>query len=149
MQSFVRGISNAKKIVIALAPTSGKPGLPNNPIRAEAIAADVINCARAGASVVHLHARDEAGRLSRWPSRQKAQRAAIAYLAGKFAPGREYTENEVNFLLMDWHSFGDWALLRRALYDWKFLDRESDGTRYRLRPAPPAAEGTGAPARTS
>jgi len=53
-----------KKIVIALAPTSGKPDMPNNPIRAEAIATDVINCARAGASVVHLHARDEAGRLS-------------------------------------------------------------------------------------
>jgi 3-keto-5-aminohexanoate cleavage enzyme len=53
-----------KKIVIALAPTSGKPGLPNNPIRAEAIAADVINAVRAGASVVHLHARDEAGCLT-------------------------------------------------------------------------------------
>jgi hypothetical protein len=90
---------------------------------------------------------DDAGRLSRWPSRQKVQRAAIAYLAGKFTPGREYTEREANFLLMDWHSFGDWAMLRRALYDWKFLDRESDGTRYRLRPATPAtADESGAPA---
>jgi 3-keto-5-aminohexanoate cleavage enzyme len=53
-----------KKIVIALAPTSGKPGIANNPVRSEAIAADVINCARAGASVVHLHARDEEGRLT-------------------------------------------------------------------------------------
>ncbi len=53
-----------KKIVIALAPTSGKPGMPNNPIQPAAIAADVIDCARAGASVVHLHARDRQGRLS-------------------------------------------------------------------------------------
>jgi hypothetical protein len=91
---------------------------------------------------------DDAGRLARWPSRQKVQRAAIAHLAGKFAPGREYTESEVNFLLMDWHAFGDWALLRRLLCDWKFLQRESDGTRYRLRPAPPAgADEARAPAR--
>lgn len=53
-----------KKIVIAVAPTSGKPNLANNPIRSEDIAYDVINCARAGASVVHLHARDEAGSLT-------------------------------------------------------------------------------------
>lgn len=84
---------------------------------------------------------DESGRLARWPSRQKTQRMAIAYLAGKFDPDREYTEREVNFLLMDWHLFGDWAILRRALYDWKHLDREPDGSRYRLRPASPAVEG--------
>lgn len=85
---------------------------------------------------------DDAGRLARWPSRQKTQRMAISYLAGKFAPDREYTEREVNFLLMDWHLFGDWALLRRALYDWKHLDREPDGSRYRIRslPSPSAGE---------
>jgi 3-keto-5-aminohexanoate cleavage enzyme len=53
-----------RKIVIALAPTSGKPAMVNNPVRSQAIATDVINCARAGASVVHLHARDEQGRLT-------------------------------------------------------------------------------------
>ncbi len=79
---------------------------------------------------------DDRGRLFRWPSREKVQRMAVAYLAGKFEPGREYGEQEVNFLLLEWHSFGDWALLRRLLYNWKHLDREPDGSRYRLRPAP-------------
>ena len=76
---------------------------------------------------------DESGRLFRWPAKQKTQRIAIDYLAGKFESGREYSEQEVNFLLMEWHTFGDWAMLRRLLFDWRHLDRERDGSRYRLR----------------
>jgi hypothetical protein len=79
---------------------------------------------------------DDAGRLTQWPTRQKVQRMAIAYLATRFESGREYREREVNEVLVEWHSFGDWALLRRLLFDWCYMDRESDGTRYRLRPAP-------------
>lgn len=85
---------------------------------------------------------DDAGRLTQWPSRQKVQRMAAALLAAHFEAGREYTEPEVNFLLMNWHTFGDWALLRRVLFDWKHLDRESDGTRYRLREAPRPGAGS-------
>jgi hypothetical protein len=78
---------------------------------------------------------DEHGRLVQWPTRQRVQRMAIELLATRFEPGREYTEQEVNFLLLEWHTFRDWALLRRLLYDWKHLDREPDGSRYRLRAA--------------
>lgn len=77
---------------------------------------------------------DDAGRVSRWPARQMTQRLVIDYLARKFEPGREYAEQDVNFLLLEWHTFRDWALLRRLLHDWGYLDRESDGSRYRLRP---------------
>ncbi|MFN8587008.1 MAG: DUF2087 domain-containing protein [Candidatus Eisenbacteria bacterium] len=87
---------------------------------------------------------DERGVLFRWPSREKVQRMAIEHLASRFEPGREYTEQEVNFLLLEWHSFGDWALLRRLLFNWKHLDREPDGSRYRLRAPVPAS-----PARTT
>jgi hypothetical protein len=79
---------------------------------------------------------DDRGRLYRWPARQKVQRMAAAYLADRFEPDREYSERDVNFLLMEWHTFGDWALLRRMLFDWRFLDRERDGTRYRRRTPP-------------
>lgn len=82
---------------------------------------------------------DEQGRLFRWPSRQKVQRMALAALALHFEPAREYAEPDVNFLLMEWHTFGDWAMLRRMLVDWHFLDRERDGSRYRLRPVAPEA----------
>src|SRR5262245_14499712 len=73
---------------------------------------------------------DTDGRIRQWPTRQKIQRMAAAVLARRFEPGRDYTETEVNMLLMDGHTFADWALLRRRLYDWRFLDRESDGSRY-------------------
>jgi len=78
---------------------------------------------------------DDDGRIKQWPVRQKVQRMAIAYLAARFEPGRDYHEREVNELLLRWHTFGDWALLRRLLFDWRFLDRESDGSRYWLRRA--------------
>jgi hypothetical protein len=76
---------------------------------------------------------DDEGRISQWPSRQKIQRMAAALLARRFEPGRQYTEAEVNMLLMDGHTFADWALLRRLLYDWRFLDRKSDCSLYWLR----------------
>jgi hypothetical protein len=77
---------------------------------------------------------DDGGRMTQWPVRRKVQLMAIAYLATKFEPGREYLEREVNEVLVEWHTFGDWALLRRLLFDWRYMDRERDGTRYRLRP---------------
>ena len=64
---------------------------------------------------------------------------AIAYLATKFEMGREYPEREVNDVLLEWHTFKDWALLRRLLFDWCYMDRERDGSRYRLRPSTGAA----------
>jgi len=75
---------------------------------------------------------DESGRLRQWPARHKVQKMAVALLALRFEHGREYSEKDVNFTLMDGHTFADWALLRRNLVDWGFLARESDGTRYRL-----------------
>src|SRR6266581_9552307 len=82
---------------------------------------------------------DDHGRLKQWPTRQKVQRMSVGYLATRFQPGREYSEREVNELLMDWHTFRDWALLRRVMFDWGLIDRERDGSRYRLRTAPPSA----------
>ena len=77
---------------------------------------------------------DDEGRIVQWPTRQKVQRMAAALLVRRFEAGRHYSETEVNARLMDGHTFGDWALLRRVLCDWRYLDRESDGSRYWLRP---------------
>ena len=63
---------------------------------------------------------------------------AIALLATRFEPGREYSEQETNALLMDGHTFADWALLRRSLVDWDYMSREPDGSRYRLHAGAPA-----------
>lgn len=83
---------------------------------------------------------DRAGRLRQWPVKQRLQRLAVAYLATRFEAGRVYSERQVNLVLRDWHTFGDWALLRRMLYDWGYLDRDATGRRYWLVavPAPDA-----------
>ena len=62
---------------------------------------------------------------------------AATWIAMRFERGREYTEQQVNFMIIEGHTFGDWAIIRRSLVDWRYLDRESDGSRYRLRPDAP------------
>ncbi len=51
-----------EKIIIVVAPVGANIAPPSvNPVSAEAVAAEVVACARAGAAMVHLHVRDEAG----------------------------------------------------------------------------------------
>lgn len=79
---------------------------------------------------------DDEGRVTAWPSQKKraAQNAILVYLAAKFEDGRIYSEREVNDLLSQYHTFGDWALLRRELFEHGLLNREKDGSTY-WRPA--------------
>lgn len=77
--------------------------------------------------------RDEQGRLTIWASsrnKKHIQHLSLTYLISKFEFERDYTEREVNELLNNWHTFGDPALLRRELYEAKFLGREKNGSRY-------------------
>jgi len=85
---------------------------------------------------------DADGKVTRWPARrhvQRDQKAILDYLIGKFERDVIYSEKEVNAILNTWHTFGDWALLRRELYDHEYLDRTPDGKQYWLR-KPHAAE---------
>lgn len=73
---------------------------------------------------------DAQERVTTWPAKQQDKRLVLAYLATKFEAERHYTEKEVNALLNAWHTFADYALLRRYLFDYGWLDRERDGSRY-------------------
>jgi addiction module RelB/DinJ family antitoxin len=75
---------------------------------------------------------DEQGRLKRYPAKRKRQIYALIYLASKFERDRLYTEIEINHLISSWHTFNDWALLRRDLLDSRFLNRKKDGSEYWL-----------------
>ena len=86
---------------------------------------------------------DANGKLTAFPAKRKMKVYCLFYLAGKFEAGREYTEREVNELLLDWHTFADPATLRRELYDYGFLDRSRDGKVYRLAETQPAPEALG------
>ena len=71
-------------------------------------------------------------RLKKHPAKYKNKVLAWFYLASKLEPGRRYTEKEINQILCDWHTFEDWAMLRRELYDGRFVDREPNGSWYWL-----------------
>ncbi|MCL2030694.1 MAG: DUF2087 domain-containing protein [Oscillospiraceae bacterium] len=81
---------------------------------------------------------DAEGRLKQYPAKRKRQVFALYYLASKLEPGRRYSEKEINQALQCWHTFEDWATLRRDLCDGRFLARERDGSFYWLEDPQPA-----------
>ena len=75
---------------------------------------------------------DKDGKLTQWPSKPAKRTTALQDLSEKFEPGRAYHEREVNELLKAWHTYSDWALLRRELVTVGLLSRNDDGSEYRL-----------------
>ena len=75
------------------------------------------------------------GQLTKLPQKQKVRQVLLAYLAGKFDPERIYNEREVNAICENWHTFGDYFLLRRELVEHGLLCRKRDGSAYWRPPA--------------
>lgn len=73
---------------------------------------------------------DSDGRVTRWPRQAIAREKVLQYLAEKFEPGRQYPEKEVNDILKRFHTFGDWALLRRELFEAGKLGRDPKLAQY-------------------
>ena len=67
------------------------------------------------------------GRIERVPARRKVRAAVLLEVLGRFEPGRDYSEPEVNEVLLGVHE--DFAYLRRELVNYHYLER-ADG-RYR------------------
>ena len=67
------------------------------------------------------------GRIERVPAKRKVRAAVLLEVLSRFEPGRDYSEKEVNEVLLGVHE--DFAYLRRELVNYHFLERE-DG-RYR------------------
>lgn len=83
--------------------------------------------------IVRGYLRD--GRLTTIPSQRKRRAAVLRALAGRFEPGRTYTEREVNEVIRDWHD--DVSTLRRELVMARWLLRDRRGSEYRLNPETP------------
>jgi len=83
------------------------------------------------------------GKLTAFPAKRKMKLYALLYLSQKIPTDTDFTEREINDILLDWHSFADPATLRRELYDYSFLDRSRDGKVYRLAPKQPTPEELG------
>jgi ArsR family transcriptional regulator len=62
------------------------------------------------------------GRLPKIPAQLKKQRIVLEKIVEEFEPEREYTEKEVNIILLDFND--DVASLRRGLIEQKLMTRE-------------------------
>jgi DNA-binding CsgD family transcriptional regulator len=63
-------------------------------------------------------------KLKSLSSKEKKKLVILRVVAGQFAPGRRYTEREVNAVLKGIHE--DYVTLRRYLIEYGFLDRTQD-----------------------
>jgi hypothetical protein len=73
---------------------------------------------------------DDSGKIIQLSQKKIFRVATLCYLAEKFDVNRNYTEKEVNAICEEWHTFGDFFILRRELIDNRLLCREADGSRY-------------------
>ena len=75
---------------------------------------------------------DGSGSLTGYPTKFRLKMISLFYLASKFKQGVQYSEKEVNATLKQWHTFGDWCMLRRDLFDRRFFDRTQNCAVYWL-----------------
>lgn len=80
------------------------------------------------------------GVLLRWPAKNSLQPLCLWVMWSRMEPGRDYADRENTELLNAWASFGDHALLRRAMVDMGYVARTPDGRTYRRIEQKPPAE---------
>lgn len=68
--------------------------------------------------------------LSNMPAKQKRQYIVIGIISQVFDPQKQYSEKEVNAILKPiWF---DYVSLRRALIDYRWMSRSTDGSVYQI-----------------
>ncbi len=76
---------------------------------------------------------DKSDRLTTWPvAKHQDKLIVLEYLASFFESGRVYSEKEINELLLERSVGKDAAALRRALHEYRFVNRTKDGAEYWL-----------------
>jgi hypothetical protein len=73
---------------------------------------------------------DEAGRLTRWPTKFAVQRLALWGVWMHVDAKRVYTEREITKLLAAFNGFDDPVTLRRELINMKMMGRKTDCSAY-------------------
>jgi predicted transcriptional regulator len=73
---------------------------------------------------------DREGRIKSFPVQEKKLMAILRHVVKVFEPGRRYTEKKVNEILKDFSE--DTAALRRALIEYRMMERLSTGNEYWL-----------------
>ncbi|WBW97885.1 DUF2087 domain-containing protein [Oceanirhabdus sp. W0125-5] len=73
---------------------------------------------------------DVEGKIKMYPSKRKKQINVLGYLIEKIQDGREYTEQEINEVIGEYHTFNDVCYLRRELVDIGYLKRTKNCSKY-------------------
>lgn len=72
----------------------------------------------------------EDGKLIQYPQKRPMRILALIKIAEQFQVGTQYTEKEVNELIKRSIAFNDVEMIRRELYEYRFLGRHRDGSAY-------------------
>lgn len=87
---------------------------------------------------------DSEGKLTAYPSKRKLKIATMFYIASKLQENevsdKRYTEKEINEAIDSICRFHDAALLRREMYNYRFINRTNDGKEYWLEEIQPDPE---------
>lgn len=74
---------------------------------------------------------DATGRLQRWPTKRSDQIVVLWVVWSQLPDNTRMDEAEISSLLMRWHDYEDYALLRRELFDLGLVQRTQTGSVYR------------------
>ena len=73
---------------------------------------------------------DPDGRLIQYPSKKPMRIIALIKIAEQIDADRKYTEKEINGISKSNIAFSDIELVRREMFQYKFLGRLRDGSEY-------------------
>lgn len=76
------------------------------------------------------HYYDVNRRLVQYPSKRPMRILALTKIAEQIDANRKYTEKEINEMIRSCIAFEDIELIRREMYQYKFLGRLRDGSEY-------------------
>ncbi|ABX43517.1 DUF2087 domain-containing protein [Lachnoclostridium phytofermentans] len=81
--------------------------------------------------------------LIEYPAKRKLKNAALFWISKEFESGREYKEKEMNEIINSVCCFKDAALIRRELYNFRFINRTENGSAYWLEEVQPSLQELG------
>lgn len=73
---------------------------------------------------------DSDGRLTQYPSRRPMRIIVLIKITEQLDAYRKYTEKEINEVIRRHIAFNDIELIRREMYQYRFLGRLKDGSEY-------------------
>jgi len=83
---------------------------------------------------------DADGQLVNWPSKSSLQEACLWVMWSRLPARKKLTEDELNRQIQANHLFGDYALIRRQLFELGLVSRTADGREYKRVEREPSGE---------